>query len=267
MTTPKHHDDVAVADGRDVELQLTSLQSAHIRNRSTMAVDAQSAIREAIIFGEIPAGAPLRLEHVAESLRNEHLLHDPREGVHRRPVLDLESIPYRGSRVTRLDLDEMRDVYELRLAVETVSVRRVAAHIDESEVNELADLLDRLDQTNKRGDVRGGVMGNSEFHAQLAAASGSPWVTRTLRPLLETTQRYGAFVQRSHHRTESIDIESKSSPTHAPAPAPNTMRSGRSIACSSRRIQPRMRTCIRCRRHNGLRKASAELSGRPMSST
>ena len=196
-------------DGPRNRPALSALRSANTRNRSTMAADALTAIRDAIIFGDIPPGAPLRLEHVADSLGMS--ASPVREAIRQLENLGLaESIPYRGSRVTSLDLDEMRDIYDLRLAVETVSGRWAAERLTTEHESRLEDVLEKLDVSNHEGDIRGAVQGNTEFHTLLAVASQSQWAVRALRPLLETTQRYSAFVQRSFHRVESIDIEAAS---------------------------------------------------------
>ena len=127
-------------DGPRNRPALSALRSANTHNRSTMAADALTAIRDAIIFGDIPPGAPLRLEHVADSLGMS--ASPVREAIRQLENLGLaESIPYRGSRVTSLDLDEMRDIYDLRLAVETVSGRWAAERLTTEHESRLEDVL------------------------------------------------------------------------------------------------------------------------------
>jgi DNA-binding GntR family transcriptional regulator len=119
-----------------------------------------------------------------------------------------ELVPYRGARVTRLDLEQMHAIYQLRAAVEAVTVRWAAAQISLEQEAALRIVLDELDRANDANDVRAAVKGNTTFHYELASTSGSPWAERVLRPLLETTQRYSAAVQRSQLRQQATTVES-----------------------------------------------------------
>jgi DNA-binding GntR family transcriptional regulator len=174
-----------------------------------MAEDALNALADAIIFGDLPPGAALPLGQVANSLgMSVSPVRDALRGLENLGLT--ESLPYRGARVRELTLSEVNDIHEFRLAVETVSVRRSAERMSRDAEVQLRTILASLEDANRGADIRRAVRANTEFHMQLAAASDSPWATKVLRPLLETAQRYSAAVLRSAHRSESIDIESKS---------------------------------------------------------
>jgi len=171
-----------------------------------MGAQAAAAIRDAIVFGALPPGAPLALDRVAASL--EMSVSPVRDAVRELVNLGLvEVVPYRRARVTELDLDEMREIYELRSAVEEICVAWAAQRITSEQELGLRRVLDRIERANRSGDLRAAVIGNTTFHAKVAAASGSAWGLRVLIPLLETTQRYSAAVWRSQRRGASVDIE------------------------------------------------------------
>lgn len=161
--------------------------------RGTMASSATEALRELIVMGDIPPGTPLRLEEIAERLGMS--ISPVREAVRQLEALGLaEHAPYKGARVTRIDPGEMRDVYEARLALESIAVRRTALGWSDDAETLLGSALDELDAAYQRGTRAEIIRGNTAFHLALAQASGSRWIPRLLRPMLETSERFSAFV-------------------------------------------------------------------------
>src|SRR5262252_5455577 len=70
----------------------------------TMAEYALEQLREAIILGELPAGAPLRLDELAHSLGMS--ISPIREAVRQLEALGLaKHVPHQGARVEPLDVD------------------------------------------------------------------------------------------------------------------------------------------------------------------
>src|SRR3954452_11438056 len=96
--------------------------------RRTMAEYALEELREAIILGELPAGTPLKLDELAKSL--DMSISPIREAVRRLEALGLaEHIPHQGARVLDFDPDDLRDLFEVRLALESLAVRRAAERL------------------------------------------------------------------------------------------------------------------------------------------
>ena len=82
-------------------------------------------LREAIIMGELPAGTPLRLDELARSLGMS--ISPIREAVRQLEALGLaKHVPHQGARVLDFDVDELRDLFQIRLALESLAVRRAA---------------------------------------------------------------------------------------------------------------------------------------------
>lgn len=162
-------------------------------HRGTMASSATEALRELIVMGEIAPGTPLRLEEIAERLGMS--ISPVREAVRQLEALGLaEHVPYKGARVTEIDPGDMRDVYEARLALESIAVRRAALGWNEDAETLLCSALDDLSAAYERGERAEIIRGNTAFHLALAQASGSRWIPRLLRPMLETSERFSAFV-------------------------------------------------------------------------
>ena len=170
-----------------------TIRAARSRNRATMATEAVTVLREAIIVGELQPGTPLRLEELADSLGMS--ISPVREAIRYLETVGLaEHVAYRGARVSELNATDMHDVYEVRGALEVEAVRRAAARFSDADRAASEAVLDDLEDAYRRKDTRAIVHGNTAFHTLLAATSGSRWIERLLQPTFETTERYGAAV-------------------------------------------------------------------------
>lgn len=176
------------------------------RRRATMAEDALSELRQLIVLGEIRPGSALRLEELAQELQMS--ISPIREAIRQLETLGLaEHVPYKGARVTRPTLEELEDVYEARLGLEALAVRRAARRFSANDERAGRLALAELDAAYELGDVIGIVQGNSSFHRVLAAASGSRWLDRLLAPLLETSERYAAGLLRGNPAAHPRRVE------------------------------------------------------------
>src|SRR6201985_261804 len=96
------------------------------RGHRTLAEKAYETLHTAIITGALRPGARLPIEELAE-----HLDMSPmpiREAVRRLDAVGLvDNVPPRGARVTELSVTELGEVYEVRISLETLAIRRAAA--------------------------------------------------------------------------------------------------------------------------------------------
>src|SRR5437763_14293712 len=107
-----------------MESPLEVAAGAAVRHR-TMAEAALERLREAIILGELTPGAPLRLEDLARQLGMS--ISPIREAVRQLEALGLaEHVPHHGAKVMALDVEELRELFSVRLALESMAVRRAA---------------------------------------------------------------------------------------------------------------------------------------------
>ena len=118
----------------------SSMKSAH----STMEDMVLNAMREAILFGVFPPGERLPQDKIADTL-----------GVSRIPVraslrqLESEGLvelrPYRGAIVRLFSPEEVSEIYELRILLESDLLTRVIACMSDEEIGDIADLADAMD--------------------------------------------------------------------------------------------------------------------------
>jgi DNA-binding GntR family transcriptional regulator len=167
-----------------------STERTGIRHR-TMAEAALDELRDAIVLGELVPGTPLRLEDLAASLGMS--ISPIREAVRQLEALGLaEHVPHHGAKVVALDVVELRDLFQVRLALETMAVRRAAERFGDDDRERARDLLAECVDARARGDLRRAMRAHGQFHFALYEASGSTWLVRLIRPAWESCERYRA---------------------------------------------------------------------------
>jgi DNA-binding GntR family transcriptional regulator len=155
----------------------------------TMAEYALEQLREAIIMGELPAGTPLRLDELARSLGMS--ISPIREAVRQLEALGLaKHVPHQGARVLDFDVEELRDLFQIRLALESLAVRRAAEHFTDGNADAARAQLDRFDAASALEDVREAMRAHTDFHFTLYEASQSSWLVALIRPAWDRSERF-----------------------------------------------------------------------------
>ena len=155
----------------------------------TMAEYALEQLREAIIMGELPAGTPLRLDELARSLGMS--ISPIREAVRQLEALGLaKHVPHQGARVLDFDVEELRDLFQIRLALESLAVRRAAERFTDAIGEAAQGQLDRFDAAAALDDVRASMRAHTDFHFTLYDASESPWLVALIRPAWDRSERF-----------------------------------------------------------------------------
>ena len=163
-----------------------TLRSDTVLPRRTAHEFVRDALREQILDGTLGGGTRLVQAEIANQLRvsttpvREALRDLATEGLIR---LDA----HRGATVVTLDLDDLREVYELRKTLEPLAMRWAAERITGEELDRAADLQERMDVEREVGTW---VALNGTFHALLSDAAGSPRLSNMLQRLREGSARY-----------------------------------------------------------------------------
>jgi DNA-binding GntR family transcriptional regulator len=173
-----------------------------------MAEAALERLREAIIMGELTPGTPLRLEDLARSLGMS--ISPIREAVRHLEALGLaEHVPHHGAKVMGIDVEELRHLFSIRLALETMAVKRAAELFTAEDEEQARAHLAAFDEARRRTDVRGAVRAHTGFHFALYEAARSPWLLRLIRPAWDSCERYRPVLLTGElqDRHEELDVE------------------------------------------------------------
>ncbi|MFI6907783.1 GntR family transcriptional regulator [Nonomuraea sp. NPDC050394] len=156
-------------------------------NRSRTAHEyARERIRTAILSGELAAGTRLLQREIAADL-------DVSTTPVREALRDLatEGLIYldahRGAVVRSLDLDEVREIYEMRMALEPLMIKRVLAAFTDERLAVAADLCERM---AAEPDLSVWVDLNRRFHGLLSDEGDDGKLAQTLRSLRASASAY-----------------------------------------------------------------------------
>jgi DNA-binding GntR family transcriptional regulator len=156
--------------------------SIELASNQTRAGQIRDALIAKILSGELPSGARLKDNEVAKMFGTSAT--PVREALRELEKYGLvEILPYRGCQVKRLDAQEISDIYEVRIALEELAVRRCAEHASEEQLQALEALADEYEATLLDGDMRRAVETGGDFHSLLVEVSGNLMLTEIHREL------------------------------------------------------------------------------------
>ncbi len=117
----------------------------------------------------------------------------------------------RGFTVAPVGIEEMIDVTNVRVALETEALRASVRNGDDAWRKRLQQAFDRLtahERPFRSENVRSWEQANAEFHEALLSACGSPWSLRVVRQLTQHAERYRRFSIGLHNERD-VHLEHK----------------------------------------------------------
>lgn len=145
-------------------------------------------IRNAIINGELKPGQRLMEVQLAEQL-----------GVSRTPVresirkLELEGlvkmIPRKGAYVTPMSIEDLRDMMEIRRALENLSAELAAKNATDEDIQKLHESNEGFEASALNNDEQGIISYDIAFHETIYRATGNERLCNMINSLREQMQR------------------------------------------------------------------------------
>lgn len=154
--------------------------------RRTAREFVYETLRRAILRGSIAVETRIVQADVAKQLQVSTT--PVREALRDLAAEDLVRIdPHRGAIVRGLDLEEVAEIYELRMLLEPVSIRKAAARITDEQVERAERLYVQMAE-----EVDPGTWGelNRDFHAIFAEAADSSYLSKILGMLRDSATSY-----------------------------------------------------------------------------
>jgi DNA-binding GntR family transcriptional regulator len=106
----------------------------------------------------------------------------------------VEATPNRGAAVRSYELDELRDMYDLRATLEGHAARRAASRLEPSLIDELRASCDRFAAVSEQGELSAIVAENLFFHETIHEAAASPRLVDMVRQTIAVPLVYRSFV-------------------------------------------------------------------------
>ena len=178
---------------RDVGVHLERVPKA------TLRAHIVERLRVSILSGDIPPGAPL-----VETALSERF--DVSRGPLREALRQLieeglvVTVPYTGTRVAELSVEDVHEIYSLRTVLETFAFEQVWPRRDDRFRSELRRRNDVLIASIDAGDDRASILNELEFHGLVYEASGHKLLQRAWHGLRGRLQLYWAAHPRAHAR-------------------------------------------------------------------
>ncbi|HOO28024.1 MAG TPA: GntR family transcriptional regulator [Lachnospiraceae bacterium] len=148
-----------------------------------------NTLRQGILTGELKPGERLMEIHLANRL-----------GVSRTPIreairmLELEGlvtmIPRRGAEVARISKQDLRDVLELRRALDSLAIRLACERITDEEKIALKEAALEFERSTKTKDATMIAQADVHFHDIILRASKNNRLIQTVNHLAERVYRY-----------------------------------------------------------------------------
>ncbi|MEX2630259.1 MAG: GntR family transcriptional regulator [Tistlia sp.] len=149
-----------------------------IEPRPVLIDEVYDRLKAAILAGELAAGAPLAQEQLAERL-----------GVSRQPVSHALRLLYseglvtergrRGLMVAPVDAERLRDLYQVRAALDALAARLAAEGVAAGAVADFTGCLAEGRRALADGGLPGLIAADVAFHRQVYALSGNPAIAET----------------------------------------------------------------------------------------
>ena len=164
-----------------------------------------NTLRQAILRGELKPGERLMEIQLANKL-----------GVSRPPIreairkLELEGlvlmIPRKGAEVAEITEKSLRDVLEVRRALEELAVELVCEKITEEQIQDLKDAAEEFKESLESGDITRIAEADVKFHDVIYMATDNQKLIQLLNNLREQMYRYRVeYLKRSDFHQQLID--------------------------------------------------------------
>lgn len=172
------------------------LDKIEIQRPPTIREEVFKYLRQKILTGEAPPGAKLIESKLAEEIGTSRT--PVREALHKLEMENLiQSIPRVGYVVSEITEEEVEEIIEIRVALETLAAKRASVKIKPKELSRMERIVMLTDERLKKGKTEGVIDLNTEFHELICRASRSRRIlaiSQNLRDHMLRFRRMGLYV-------------------------------------------------------------------------
>jgi DNA-binding GntR family transcriptional regulator len=142
-----------------------------------------SALKDAFFTGKLKPGDPIVERQLAREMNvgtpvvREALISLKHEGFVRR-------VNNKGSSVTQFSANEVRELYTLRIELETLALQWARSRVTDADLAELTKLVDKLVEAGQSGSRSEFLRRDFEFHRHYWKLCGNPFLADLLERLM-----------------------------------------------------------------------------------
>jgi DNA-binding GntR family transcriptional regulator len=133
--------------------------------------DVVEQMKNAILIGALKPGERIIEASIAQEMGisrypvREAILHLENAGL-------LYTIPYKGTYISTIDEEELEEIYQLRSALEELSVRLLVDRADDKDIKKLEIIIKEMEHADKNNDLSSLVNADIDFHLTICELSG-----------------------------------------------------------------------------------------------
>lgn len=163
-------------------------------------------IKRRVLSGDLPPGTVIS---EADISRRWSVSRTPIREALRQLELDhlITWVPRRGATVARVSMRDLRDIVELRLALEGAAVRLAAERAGATDLAELQSILDGIDAAHLRGDITRTIDLDDSFHRRIALATRNRLLAASTDRLLDRVRFARSMARQVPGRQEEFQRE------------------------------------------------------------
>lgn len=158
------------------------------------------AVKEAILTGSIPSGAPIVEARIAQQvgagipLVREALIQLEHHGF-------VQRTPYKGTTVTKLEPADIKQIFRLRVELEGLAIEWARENVTAPDIEELRGIIKRMKQAAAELDMDRFYESDLDFHRKIWVMSGNSYLVDALERV--TVPLFAFFVMKTRREPES----------------------------------------------------------------
>jgi DNA-binding GntR family transcriptional regulator len=104
----------------------------------------------------------------------------------------IEVSPYKGAVVCDLDEHEIENIFEIRVELDSLAIRKAAKNVQKSDIKYLKRLAKKFEESAKNGELGEMITANKDFHNTIYGLSENPTLVKVIHQLKAQShiQRY-----------------------------------------------------------------------------
>ncbi len=186
----------------------TAQDSSSTQGPPTVTSYVLDTIREGILVGRFPLGSRLDQQALADELGVSVI--PVREGLRQLEAEGLVSIyPRRGAFVTKLSVDELKEIYEVREVLEELATQLAVANISRQTLEQLSGIIERMEGATQAHDSAHLLELNRTYHFSIYKASHRPFLLQMISGLWDRCSLYRRLYIHLPERARQALVEHK----------------------------------------------------------
>jgi DNA-binding GntR family transcriptional regulator len=162
----------------------------------TLSITVADRVRRLIVTSRLAPGDPLRLQAIAARLGVS--VQPVREAVRMLAAEGLVVIePHRGAYVARLSIEDVEELYAVRVALEGLMTRIATERLTDADIGDLDACFRAMQQTEQAADRPGFIAADRAFHQRLYEAGRRPRLLARILDLWDASTRARPVVYES----------------------------------------------------------------------